>query len=224
MTAFRLAALSQSPLIRKPLRALPLLLAVIVAFAIGVGVYAIAHALWPSLLVWWPWLLAGVSGVVILGAWWLWWQLPKRQAESLRSTMPDTKARADVEDNFRKTAGQAIGGMALLIGAGVTYLQFQYQQYQLQEQIATSRALLIGNQVSKGFDQLGSKEIETRLGGIYLLEGVMKTSDQYYRPILEALSAFVRNHTKADTTETQDGPPAADVQAALTVIGRRVMV
>jgi hypothetical protein len=57
-----------------------------------------------------------------------------------------------------------------------------------------------------------------RLGGIYALEGVMDTSKQYYQPILEALCALVRDGTQ---TMTGDGPPATDIQATLTVIGRR---
>jgi uncharacterized protein YjbI with pentapeptide repeats len=60
-----------------------------------------------------------------------------------------------------------------------------------------------------------------RLGGIYALEGVMNTSEQYRQPVLEALCAFVRDRTK---TETGDEPPAADIQAALTVIVRRAPI
>jgi hypothetical protein len=73
--------------------------------------------------------------------------------------------------------------------------------------------------------------IEQRLGGIYALEGVMNTSEQYHRLVLEALCAFVRDRTHAADTlpkVTKKTPsaapeqqPAADVQAALTVIGRR---
>jgi hypothetical protein len=46
----------------------------------------------------------------------------------------------------------------------------------------------------------------------------MKTSERYHRSVLEAVSAFVRDRTKNDNN---GGPPATDVQAALTVIGRR---
>jgi len=42
----------------------------------------------------------------LLGAWWLWWRVPKLQVARLRLTIRDPKARADVEDNFRKTMGQ----------------------------------------------------------------------------------------------------------------------
>ena len=67
---------------------------------------------------WWPWLIAIVAGVAALFfAWWVWWRLPKRQVD--RFPIDDAKARADVEDNFRKTIGQLIGGAGLLIGAGI---------------------------------------------------------------------------------------------------------
>jgi hypothetical protein len=176
------------------------------------------------------------------GIWWLWWRLPKQQVGRLRLTIRDPKARADIEDNFRKTIGQLLGGLvvllggtAALLGAALGYLQFQQQQRtsqqqfseqqqtsqrQFSEQQKASGELLVSNQVSKGFEQLGNeKSIVVRLGGIYALEGVMNNSEQYRQPVLEALCAFVREGTR---TITGDGPPAADIQAALRVIGRRV--
>jgi hypothetical protein len=38
-----------------------------------------------------------------------------------RRDRPDPKARADIEDNFRKTIGQALGGLFVLLGAGLAY-------------------------------------------------------------------------------------------------------
>jgi len=177
----------------------------IVSTAVGIGTVA-AAALW--------------------GAWWLWWRLPKRQVDRLRLTIRDPKARADVEDNFRKTIGQLLGGAAVLIGAGLAYLQFSEQQQTSQRQFSAqqqaSHDLLISNQVSKGFEQLGNdKAVVVRVGGIYALEGVMHTSEYYYVQILEALCAFVRDGTRG---ETGGRAPATDIQAALTVIGRRVVL
>jgi hypothetical protein len=98
------------------------------------------------------------------------------------------------------------------------YLQFTQQQ-------RASHDLLISNQVSKGFEQLANDKITERLGGIYALEGVMNTSDQYHQPVLEALCAFVRDSTTRQeaglTARKADDPPPNDIQAALTVIGRR---
>jgi uncharacterized protein YjbI with pentapeptide repeats len=156
-------------------------------------------------------LVAEATLLMFAAIWWLWWRLPKRQVHDLDIQIHDPKARADVEDNFRKTAGQALGGAAVLIGAAVAYLQFTQQQQ-------ASHDLLISNQVSKGFEQLASYKITERLGGIYALEGVMNTSDQYHQPVLEALCAFVRSQTTGKTVGDQ---PAIDVQAGLTVILRR---
>jgi uncharacterized protein YjbI with pentapeptide repeats len=145
------------------------------------------------------------------GLWWAWWELPKREVARLALKIRDPKARADVEDNIRKTVGQGLGGVAVLLGAGLAYLQFSQQQ-------RASHDLLISNQVSKGFEQLGSKKVVIRLGGIYALEGVMNNSDQYHRPVLEALTASIRDGTRATTPAS---PLPTDIQAALTVIGRR---
>lgn len=132
-----------------------------------------------------------------------------------------------------KTVGQALGGAAVLIGAVAAYLQFTQQQQ-------ASRDLLISNQVSKGFEQLAGEKIAMRLGGIYALEGVMNTSSDYHQPVLEALCAFVRESTTRrhqvtltalleamftpehdSSGEKADDEPPNDIQAALTVIGRR---
>jgi uncharacterized protein YjbI with pentapeptide repeats len=173
----------------------------------------------------------GAALAVIAAAWWLWWRLPKRQVHGLDIQIHDPKARADTEDNFRKTVGQALGGAAVLVGAVVAYLQFTQQQQ-------ASHDLLISNQVSKGFEQLASDKITERLGGIYALEGVMNTSTEYHQAVLEALCAFVRDSTtrqqitltgllqalfsaqRSGTDKANDRPPN-DIQAALTVIGRR---
>jgi uncharacterized protein YjbI with pentapeptide repeats len=159
---------------------------------------------------------------IFLAAWWLWWRLPKRQVDRLRLTIRDPMARAGLEDNFRKTIGQLLGGGAVLIGVALAYLQFSQQQQTSQNQFLQQqqalRDLLISNQVSKGFEQLGSDKMVVRLGGIYALEGLMNTSEQYHQSVLEALCGFVRDGTRK---ETDDRPPTTDIQTALTAIGRR---
>jgi uncharacterized protein YjbI with pentapeptide repeats len=163
--------------------------------------------LWQKL----PMFTVGAAAALLGFAWWFWWQLPKRQVARLSLKLRDAKARADVEDNFRKTVSQLLGGATVLIGAGFAYLQFSQQQQ-------ASHDLLISNQVAKGFEHLGSDKPVIRLGGIYALEGVMNTSEQYRRPVLEALCAFVRDGTK---TVAVNQAVATDSQSALTVIARR---
>jgi uncharacterized protein YjbI with pentapeptide repeats len=151
-----------------------------------------------------------VAVIVLWSVWWFWWQLPKRQIERLRFSIRDPKARADVEDNLRKTIGQLLGGLAILIAAGFALVQFLQQQQ-------SSHDLLISNQVAKGFEQIGNDKVLVRVGGIYALENAM-SDPRYYVQILEALSAYVRE-TSPTQSELRGSPP--DTQAALTVIGRR---
>ena len=62
--------------------------------------------------------------------WLWWWWLPKWQVNHLRFAVYDPKARADVEDNFRKTLTQLFAvlatlfaGIVALFAAGIAYLQ-----------------------------------------------------------------------------------------------------
>jgi uncharacterized protein YjbI with pentapeptide repeats len=175
--------------------------------------------------VWWLWvrlspqwdsrtvIAIAIAALALLAAiWWLWWWLPQRQVTRLALKIRDPKARADTEDNFRKTVGQALGGAAVLLGAGAAYLQFTQQKQ-------ASHDLLISNQASKGFEQLASDKITMRLGGLYALEGVMNTSSDYHQPVLEALCAFVRGGIIGMIVNGKE--PITDIQTALTVIGRR---
>lgn len=152
-----------------------------------------------------------VAAVVVLClALMLWWWVPRRAANRLRFVIRDPKARVDVEDNFRKTIGQLLGGAAVLIAAGLAYVQFTQQQRTLHQQFTqqqqAARDLLVSNQVSRGFEQLGSDKIVVRLGGIYALEGVMNISQQYYQPVLDLLCAFVRDRTRPKRAMTHRIP------------------
>jgi hypothetical protein len=162
------------------------------------------------------WWWTAIVFLVLVGTLVAWWWLPKREADRLMPKTSDPKDRAEVEDNYRKTLSQLIGGAAVIAGAGLAYYQTQQT---LRGQDEQSKRTVISQQVSKGFELLADKESPVkRLGGIYALEAIMNTSDQYHESVLETLCAFVRFSTEG---RTGDGPPATEVQAALTVIKRR---
>lgn len=166
-----------------------------------------------------PMFAGAVIGLLIVGAaaglWWLWWVLPRRHAEKMHLRIRDAKARADVEDAFRKTITQLLGGIAVLLGTGVAYVQLSQQHDQARLQAKASRDLLISNQIAKSFELLGSDKMMSRIGGVYALENIMNTSKDYHFSILESLTAFVRMQSQATPAV------AEDVQAAMLVIGRR---
>ena len=77
-------------------------------------------------------------------------------------------------------------------------------------------------------EKLGSGELDVRIGGIYALERVACDSATDYPAVMEVLTAFIHEHSRepwplrdsGDLEQEQRVRP--DVQAALTVIGRRM--
>ncbi len=72
----------------------------------------------------------------------------------------------------------------------------------------------------RAIDQLGSDKLEVRLGAIYALERIARDSEEDHWPIMEVLTAYVREHAPWPVKVARQRP-VPDVQAILTVLGRR---
>jgi len=84
----------------------------------------------------------------------------------------------------------------------------------------------ITDRFSKAIELLGNQQIEVKLGGIYALEQIAKDAPKkYHWTVMEVLTAFVRENAplkKEEEGEKEEIPKLrTDIQAALTVIGRR---
>lgn len=97
------------------------------------------------------------------------------------------------------------------------------------DQVAAAQQGQYTDRYSRAVEQLGQQgpdKLQIRLGGIYALERLAHDSPRDQPTIIEVLSAFVRTNARqqdnllGDCPE-QNGKPREDVQAALTVIGRR---
>jgi hypothetical protein len=177
----------------------------------------------PAPIVDWITIVLAVLAALLLAVaiWWLWWRLPKQQADRLSLTIRDRKARADVEDNYRKNVGQVLVGVAAaLFASAFTYLQFLQRDRELVQQAQEAHDTLMNNAFGKAFEQIASDKFLVRVAGIYALETVINGSELYQQPAVEALSAFVRDASKAQT----EGPPAPDIRAALKVLARRGLI
>ena len=116
--------------------------------------------------------------------------------------------------------------LTALAAVGALYFNTQQTSESLQatrDQLALSEQGQITDRFSKAVAQLGTKEsIEVRLGGIYALERIARDSIRDHPTVMEVLSAFVREHASVPACGTPGVfGPATDVQAALTVLGRR---
>jgi len=84
----------------------------------------------------------------------------------------------------------------------------------------------INERFTTAIELLTSKELPSRLGGIYSLERIAKESEEHHWPVIETLAAFIRanaprDFTDNDSTALGDASTRTAVEAALTVIGRR---
>ena len=151
-----------------------------------------------------------------------------------------------------------LAGVIAIIGAVFTGLSYRLNQ-----------AGQITERFTRAIDQIGSRELDVRLGGIYALERIARDSGDDHPQVVEVLTAFVREHTREPSNNTgrphpamvargdpgtidhkveaihaleriamgdeapiaeaageSDGlteqpPPSCDVQAAMSVLGRR---
>jgi hypothetical protein len=135
---------------------------------------------------------------------------------------------ASVRKDLILAVAQIVGGTALLSGLYFTWRTLQ-----------VNREGQITERFTRAIDQLGKIEdgqklFEIRIGGIYALERIARESQEDYWPIMEILTAYVRQNatsrrkeghqdTDGATGEETLSPPAPDpdIQAIMTVLRRR---
>lgn len=170
--------------------------------------------------------------------------------EGLASPDSEAGRKFELRNEARKTLAQILGGLAFLTTVFFTYQSVTVsQKAQDTAQIAqdTAREGQITERFTRAVDQLGATDedgeeaLEVRLGGIYALERIAKDSDKDWFQVMEILSAYVRKNAPvatapvatgggeqqntqsrslAETEELLKAPPA-DIQAILTVLGRK---
>jgi hypothetical protein len=122
------------------------------------------------------------------------------------------------------TLAQILGGAALLSGLYFTWRTLQVNR----EGQITDRFTRAIDQLGKTGDE-GRKLLEIRLGGIYALERIARESKEDHWPIMEVLTAYIRQNAprKLEKESTEEGSdeevraPDPDVQAIMTVLRRR---
>ena len=131
----------------------------------------------------------------------------------------DAKGRADARQGVRTASLALLAGTVGVVGAVYTARSF-----------ALSRAGQLTDRFTKAIEQLGHAELDVRLGGIYALERIARDSKEDNPQVIEVLTAYVREHAPTngagrveESQGTNPKKPATDVQAALTVLGRRTV-
>ena len=117
--------------------------------------------------------------------------------------------------------------LTALAAVGALYFNTNQTSQALQatrDQVRLSEQGQLTDRFSKAVEQLGNKDsLEVRLGGIYALERIARDSARDHPTVMEVLSAYVREHAPLPmcSRTAPSAHPTTDVQAILTVIGRR---
>lgn len=148
---------------------------------------------------------------------------PLTQAELGQMTAAE---RVEAVNAARHTLIQAATGLVVIGGVVFTAQGLWYTAQSLdasRQAQRTSEQGQIADRYTKAVEQLGATKMNVRLGGIYALERLAQDSPRDHQTVYDVLAAFVREHDRKPIDEkTQSSfDPAADAQAALTVIGRR---
>ena len=122
-------------------------------------------------------------------------------------------------------ARDAARGRLLALGAGLLAagaLVFTARSF------ARSRAGQVTGRYTQALEQLGGAELDVRIGGIRALERVARDSPRHHPAVMEMLAVFIRERSRQHWPPPDPGgqarerSPRPDVQAAITVVGRRL--
>ena len=124
-----------------------------------------------------------------------------------------------------ETARDAARGRLLAVGAGLlaaAALAFTARN------VARSRHRRVTGRCATALDQLGSEDLEVRIGGIHALERAARDTPADHAAVMETLAAFIREHSHPHwpppdpAGQVRERPLRPDVQVAMTAIGRRL--
>lgn len=151
---------------------------------------------------------------------WLLWQLPQWQTAPWRAFLTP-KDLLLVENELRQT-------LVLLVGTGLiaAALAIRWRRVALGKRAAhASLAMAQEAQRSERFGravmQLADDRLAVRIGALYVLEQIAAESASQHWPIMEVVCAYLREHAGWVAERPRSEPVPTDLQAALTVLGRR---
>lgn len=125
------------------------------------------------------------------------------------------------------TAHQFPFAANMATGSGPAVQTIEADHADVQHTLGTLREGHFADRYRGAVEQLGSVNLEVRIGGIYALEAIAVEFPRNHPTVMEVLVTFIREHSRRrrlppdlDNAE-QEQWPLPDVQIALTVVGRR---
>lgn len=167
------------------------------------------------------------------------WKIPQWQVADSGLTL---KEQLHQENENRKTMAQIIGGAFILVGIYLTWRRIRAMEIQVE----IGQEGQITERFTRAIEQLGNDKLEIRLGASYALERIALDSEKDYWPIIEVLTAYIRENSSWKEGQSADNESilpnllihpynehnkenyllsitkiSPDIQAIMTVLGRR---
>ena len=159
------------------------------------------------------------------------------------SGIADPVKRLDEVNALRTTLVAVLGGLAVAAGTAVAALTFRETSRQNRLMLELQRRGQVTERFTRAIEQLGQRgddKLDVRIGAAYALEQIAQDSAELHWPIMEVLTAYLREHASVSLDRPAAAQPApaatsppndsaldppkkrpADLQAIATVIGRR---
>ena len=153
-----------------------------------------------------------LAAVVILASAFIIWA-PKLQV--MRLNFASNTERFNAENEARKTIATLVGGLAILVSF-----------YTAQRQLGVQQQAQFTDRYTKAIDEIAASDnadapkLAVRVGGLYVLEQIMDSSEAQHASIMEVLCSYIRENSSQKVLKPTDGP-RSDTFVALTILGRR---
>lgn len=144
----------------------------------------------------------------------------------------DLKDHLKSRDETIKNVQQALGGLIILLGVGLSFWQFRISQQQFEETLKSTRdqiELSRKGQVLENFKEaihnIGENDPILRISGLQSLEQISRNSSEDY---LDAVTSIIVSFLRERASEKNykkinsdgDNWPPVDIKTALMIIGR----
>ena len=161
-------------------------------------------------------LLVAAGAIAVL----LVWQVPQWQTAPSRALLTPRDLLL-VQNELRQTMVLCLGVGAILAALAVVWRRVAANERAARDSLAAAQAAQRDEHFTRAIAQLADERLEVRIGAVYGLEQIVAESAARHWPVIEVLSAFLRSRAGWDAERPPPLTLPTDVQAVLTVLGRR---
>ena len=151
---------------------------------------------------------------------WLLWQLPQWQTAPWRAFLTP-KDLLLIENELRRTLVLLVGTGLIASALAILWRRVAAGERAAHASLAIAQEAQRSERFGRAVARLADDRLAVRIGALYILEQIAAESASQHWPIMEVLCAYLREHAGWVAERPRPERLPIDVQAVLTVLGRR---